>query len=33
VDLDGPLLVAGDRQHALCYQQGKIGMPSRELWG
>ena len=33
VDLDGPLLLAGDRRHGLFYQAGKIGMPSRELWG
>jgi L-Ala-D/L-Glu epimerase len=33
VDLDGPLLLAADRQHSLSYQNGKIGIPSRELWG
>ena len=33
VDLDGPLLLASDRDHALAYQHGKIGIPSRELWG
>jgi L-alanine-DL-glutamate epimerase-like enolase superfamily enzyme len=33
VDLDGPLLLAGDREHGISYQAGKIGMPSRELWG
>src|SRR5438128_5621690 len=33
VDLDGPLLLAGDRHHGLSYPAGKIGMPSRELWG
>jgi L-Ala-D/L-Glu epimerase len=33
VDLDGPLLLAGDRHHGLSYQTGKIGTPSRELWG
>lgn len=33
VDLDGPLLLAGDRHHALSYQDGKIGIPARELWG
>ena len=33
VDLDGPLLLARDRDHDLCYRDGKIGMPSRELWG
>jgi len=33
VDLDGPLLIARDRTHGVAYQSGKIGMPSRELWG
>jgi L-Ala-D/L-Glu epimerase len=33
VDLDGPLLLARDRDHGLTYQDGKIGIPSRELWG
>jgi len=33
VDLDGPLLLAGDRHYRLCYQHGKIGIPPRELWG
>jgi L-alanine-DL-glutamate epimerase-like enolase superfamily enzyme len=33
VDLDGPLLLKRDRDHGLQYQQGKIGMPLRELWG
>ena len=33
IDLDGPLLLAGDRHHGLSYQDGKIGLPSRELWG
>jgi L-Ala-D/L-Glu epimerase len=33
VDLDGPLLLAGDRHHGLSYQDGKIGIPARELWG
>jgi L-alanine-DL-glutamate epimerase-like enolase superfamily enzyme len=33
VDLDGPLLLAGDRHHGLSYQAGKIGIPSRDLWG
>jgi len=32
IDLDGPLLLAGDRHHGLSYHGGKIGMPSRELW-
>lgn len=33
VDLDGPLLIAHDRPDGVAYQSGKIGMPSRELWG
>jgi L-Ala-D/L-Glu epimerase / N-acetyl-D-glutamate racemase len=33
IDLDGPLLLARDRDHGLPYQKGRIGMPARELWG
>jgi L-alanine-DL-glutamate epimerase-like enolase superfamily enzyme len=33
VDLDGPLLLARDRDHGLSYQAGKVSLPSRELWG
>ena len=33
VDLDGPLLLARDREHGLSYRDGKIAIPSRELWG
>jgi L-Ala-D/L-Glu epimerase len=33
VDLDGPLLLAGDRHHAMPYDNGRIGIPPRELWG
>lgn len=33
VDLDGPLLLARDCEHGLSYQNGKIGIPARELWG
>jgi L-alanine-DL-glutamate epimerase-like enolase superfamily enzyme len=33
VDLDGPLLLARDREHGLAYRSGKIEVPSRELWG
>ena len=33
VDLDGPLLLAGDRHHRLNYDNGRIGIPPRELWG
>ncbi len=33
VDLDGPLLLARDREHGLCYRNGRIGTPACELWG
>ena len=33
VDLDGPLLLARDRDHAISYQNGRIGVPPRKLWG
>jgi L-alanine-DL-glutamate epimerase-like enolase superfamily enzyme len=33
VDLDGPLLLAHDRQHRIPYEDGKIGMAPCELWG
>jgi L-Ala-D/L-Glu epimerase / N-acetyl-D-glutamate racemase len=33
VDLDGPLLLAYDREHALAYENGSIGLPSSQLWG
>ena len=32
-DLDGPLLLAGDRDHGLQYKDGEIGVPSSDLWG
>lgn len=32
-DLDGPLLLRDDRDHSLRYENGRLGMPSRELWG
>jgi L-alanine-DL-glutamate epimerase-like enolase superfamily enzyme len=32
VDLDGPLLLARDCHHALPYENGRIGIPPRELW-
>jgi L-alanine-DL-glutamate epimerase-like enolase superfamily enzyme len=32
-DLDGPLLLAGDRHHRLSYKNGVIGVPLPELWG
>jgi L-alanine-DL-glutamate epimerase-like enolase superfamily enzyme len=33
VDLDGPLLLASDREHPVPYTNGRIGIPPRELWG
>src|SRR5438876_3395175 len=33
VDLDGPLLLARDRDHGLTYENNRIGLPSRQLWG
>ena len=33
IDLDGPLLLARDRDHGLEYKNGRIGMPSKDLWG
>jgi L-alanine-DL-glutamate epimerase-like enolase superfamily enzyme len=33
VDLDGPLLLARDRESPLPYHNGRIGIPPRELWG
>jgi L-alanine-DL-glutamate epimerase-like enolase superfamily enzyme len=33
VDLDGPLLLARDRDHGLTYENNRIGLPSPELWG
>jgi L-alanine-DL-glutamate epimerase-like enolase superfamily enzyme len=33
IDLDGPLLLARDRDPGLCYRSGRIGMPAREVWG
>jgi L-Ala-D/L-Glu epimerase / N-acetyl-D-glutamate racemase len=33
LDLDGPFLLARDRKDGLVYRNGKIGIPSRELWG
>jgi L-alanine-DL-glutamate epimerase-like enolase superfamily enzyme len=32
-DLDGPLLLVRDRDHGLTYRNGRIGIPSRDLWG
>jgi len=33
IDLDGPLLLARDRDHAVPYANGRIGIPPRGLWG
>jgi len=33
IDLDGALLLSRDREHGLGYGNGKIGLPSRQLWG
>ena len=33
IDLDGPLLLARDGDHGLTYRNGKLGLPSRDLWG
>ena len=33
VDLDGPLLLAEDRDHALEYEDGRVHPPRPELWG
>jgi L-Ala-D/L-Glu epimerase / N-acetyl-D-glutamate racemase len=33
IDLDGALLLAHDRDHGLGYENGRIGLPSRHLWG
>jgi L-alanine-DL-glutamate epimerase-like enolase superfamily enzyme len=33
VDLDGPLLLARDRDNGLPYKNGSIDIPQRQLWG
>jgi len=33
IDLDGPLLLARDRDCPLPYANGRIGIPPRDLWG
>ncbi len=33
VDLDGPLLHAGDREHGIVYDRGLMQLPSTALWG
>jgi L-Ala-D/L-Glu epimerase len=33
VDLDGPLLLARERDHPVPYKNGSVGVPPRKLWG
>ena len=33
VDLDGPLLLAKDRENGLRYAESLVYPPARELWG
>ena len=33
LDIDGPLLLAGDRHSPLPYHNGRVGLPPLELWG
>jgi L-alanine-DL-glutamate epimerase-like enolase superfamily enzyme len=33
IDLDGPLLLARDRDHPVRYDNGRIGISRRDLWG
>jgi L-Ala-D/L-Glu epimerase len=33
VDLDGPLLLARDRDHGLTYENNRLGLPDGQLWG
>ena len=33
VDLDGPLLLAEDRAHGLCYEGALVHPPAAALWG
>jgi hypothetical protein len=33
VDLDGPLLLARDREHGLRYRESLIDPPTAVLWG
>jgi L-alanine-DL-glutamate epimerase-like enolase superfamily enzyme len=33
IDLDGPLLLARDRDRPVPYAKGRIGIPPRDLWG
>lgn len=33
IDIDGPLLLAEDRAHAMVYRGSEVEPPSRELWG
>jgi L-alanine-DL-glutamate epimerase-like enolase superfamily enzyme len=33
VDLDGPTLLAADRDHAMSYAGGRVSVPEAQLWG
>ena len=33
VDLDGPLLLGRDREYGLAYTNGRLALPSAQLWG
>jgi len=33
VDLDGPLLLARDRDHGITCESNRLGLPDRQLWG
>jgi L-alanine-DL-glutamate epimerase-like enolase superfamily enzyme len=33
IDLDGPLLLARDRDRPVPYANGRVGIPTRDLWG
>lgn len=33
VDLDGPVLLAQDRDAGMAYESGRVALPRRELWG
>ena len=33
VDLDGPLLLAADREHGLSFRNGLVYPPEPSLWG
>ena len=33
IDLDGPLLLGQDREHSIRYNNGRMSLPTPELWG